>query len=131
MTDWKYEMLPEIKSSMRRLHTEVSLMERISICGVLRPFPWLLICRHLDLWGVLCSLAAEGTHTKAHFVANKRPNETPAGPLLARTDSHITLLRTGPKFQEKVNQKPNITHQKSTFFLLYCSLHSWRESCAV
>lgn len=41
-----------------------------------------LLCVALAFFG-------EGTNTKAHFVRNKRPNETPAGPLLLRHDSHI------------------------------------------
>ncbi len=53
---WQYEMLPENKKSWGlHVQKEVSLIEKISISGVLHLFPWLLISRHLDLWGVLCS----------------------------------------------------------------------------
>lgn len=36
-------------------YKDVSLLEKRRICGALLSFPWLLIFRHLDLWGVLSS----------------------------------------------------------------------------
>lgn len=54
-----------------------------------------------SLLRVALAFFGEGTNTKAHFVRNKRPNETPAGALQPRQDSHI-IQSFGQKFQTQI-----------------------------